>query len=38
MNASKAPRALYLVALLAAVAMPESAFAYVGPGAGLTTC
>jgi hypothetical protein len=36
MNASKAPRTLYLVALLAAVAMPECAFAYVGPGAGLT--
>jgi uncharacterized iron-regulated membrane protein len=26
----------YLVAALAAIAMPESALAYVGPGAGLT--
>jgi type VI protein secretion system component VasK len=26
----------YLVAVLAAIAMPESALAYVGPGAGLT--
>jgi hypothetical protein len=26
----------YLLAVLAAIAMPESALAYVGPGAGLT--
>jgi sorbitol-specific phosphotransferase system component IIC len=36
MKASKGPHALHLVALLAAVAIPASAFAYVGPGAGLT--
>jgi type VI protein secretion system component VasK len=27
---------VHLVAVLAAIAMPESALAYVGPGAGLT--
>ena len=36
MKASNGPHALHLVALLAAVAIPGSAFAYVGPGAGLT--
>lgn len=36
MKASKGPHARHLIALLAAVAIPGSAFAYVGPGAGLT--